>query len=60
MGREDEEEEGLWVRMRPFFPVRKLTEAEWEEHQKKQVAAEEKARRAALQGTSDATLEDDK
>lgn len=60
MATSEEEEEGLWARMRPFFPVRKLTEAEWEEHQKKQVAAEEKARRAALQGMSDATLDDDK
>lgn len=54
----EEEEEGLWARMRPYFPVRKLTETEWEEHQKKKNAAEEKARRAALQGVSDAALEE--
>jgi len=52
-----EEEEGLWARIRPYLPVRQLTDAEWEEHQKKASAAEEKARRAALQGVSDAALD---
>jgi len=52
-----EEEEGLWARIRPYFPIRQLTDAEWEEHQKKAAASEEKARRAALQGVSDAALD---
>ncbi|KAH7616669.1 hypothetical protein NADE_001478 [Nannochloris sp. 'desiccata'] len=52
-----EEKEGLWARLRPYFPIRQLTDAEWEEHQKKAAAVEEKARTAALQGVSDAALD---
>jgi hypothetical protein len=54
---EEEEEQGLWARMRPYFPVRQLTDEEWEEHKRKKDAAEEKARRAALHGVSDAALD---
>jgi hypothetical protein len=54
-----QDEPSLWARMRPYFPIRQLTDHEWEEHQKKQAAAEEKARRAALQGLSDAVALDD-
>jgi hypothetical protein len=52
-----EEKEGLWARMRPYFPIRQLSDEEWEEHKRKKDAAEDKARRAALQGVSDAHLD---
>ena len=47
---------GLWQRMRPHFPIRKLTDEEWTVHLKKQAQAEEIARRAALEGVHPDTL----
>lgn len=44
------EKPSMWQRLRPFFPVRKMTEEEWEAHQKKQAEAEARARRAAMEG----------
>lgn len=41
---------GFWKRLRPYYPIRKLNDEEWEQHQRKTAAAEERARRAALEG----------
>ena len=47
----------MWQQLRPYFPIRKLTDEEWEQHQEKQNAVEEQARRAALEGVHPSVLD---
>jgi hypothetical protein len=50
------EKPSMWQRLRPYYPVRKMTEEEWEAHQRKQTEAETRARQAALAGVHPDTL----
>ena len=53
---DDDKRPGLWQRMRPYFPIKKLTDEEWEEHERKSKLKEERARRAALAGVHPSEL----